>query len=236
MKQRHPASASHRAVCHVCKRGGSQRDMVPWHSVRPRLSELIARDHPGWAEGCFICRADLGVYRRRYVETLLEADRGALGDLERQVLDSLQSGQTISQMPDERDEARASVGARMADRVASFGGSWPFILSFLGVLVLWMALNVGGWLFRPFDPFPFILLNLVLSCVAALQAPVIMMSQRRQDEKDRLRAENDYRVNLKSEIEIRQLHEKIDHHWERLAEMAQMQIEMLEERGDGRSG
>ena len=119
-------------------------------------------------------------------------------------------------------------------RDAAFGGSWTFILSFCAVLVVWMALNMTAWLFNTFDPYPFILLNLVLSCIAALQAPVIMMSQKRQETKDRLRAENDYKINLKAELEIRQLHEKIDHQlarqWERLAEMQQIQIELLEER------
>lgn len=126
----------------------------------------------------------------------------------------------------------------MADRVATFGGSWTFILSFCAVLVLWMVLNVTGILFKPFDVYPFILLNLALSSLAALQAPIIMMSQRRQEEKDRLRGENDYQVNLKAELEIRQLHEKIDHQlahqWERLAEMQQIQIEILEERSNER--
>ena len=119
-----------------------------------------------------------------------------------------------------------------------FGGSWTFILSFLVVLIVWMVVNVMVLSAKPFDPYPFILLNLVLSCIAALQAPVIMMSQRRQETKDRLRAENDYRVNLKSELEIRQLHEKIDHQlahqWKKLAELQQIQIELLEENADGR--
>ena len=103
---------------------------------------------------------------------------------------------------------------------------------FCAVLVGWMAANTVA-IARAFDPYPFILLNLVLSCVAALQAPIIMMSQRRQEAKDRLRAENDYKVNLKAELEIRHLHEKLDHllarQWERLAEIQRIQIEMLEE-------
>jgi uncharacterized membrane protein len=103
-----------------------------------------------------------------------------------------------------------------------------------------MAINVVGVFAQPFDPYPFILLNLVLSCLAALQAPVIMMSQKRQEEKDRLRAENDYMINLRAELEIRQLHEKIDHQmakqWERLAELQQIQIELLEKRDDPRKG
>ena len=173
------------------------------------------------------------------MEGLLEEERGEIGQLERQVLQSLESGQTITQPLDAVFEENSTFAEVMADRVASFGGSWTFILSFCAILLLWMAMNVTGWLFRPFDAYPFILLNLVLSSLAALQAPVIMMSQRRQETKDRQRAENDYQINLKAELEIRQLHEKIDHQlarqWERLAEMQQIQIELLEERSDRNS-
>jgi len=127
----------------------------------------------------------------------------------------------------------------MADRVASFGGSWTFILSFLAVLVAWVVFNTVTILnAERFDPFPYILLNLVLSCIAAVQAPLIMMSQHRQEAKDRLRAENDYRVNLKAEVEIRQLHEKLDHllirQWERFTEIQQIQLELMEDLGRDR--
>jgi uncharacterized membrane protein len=105
----------------------------------------------------------------------------------------------------------ATFGERVADRVAAFGGSWRFIISFGIVLLGWILIN-SVWLIRtpPFDPYPFILLNLVLSCLAALQAPVIMMSQNRQEAKDRQRAQNDYLINLKAELEIRSLHQKLD--------------------------
>ena len=99
----------------------------------------------------------------------------------------------------------------MANRVARFGGSCPFILVFVGVLAAWIGTNVTGVLRPPFDPYPFILLNLMLSCVATLQAPIIMMGQRRQETQNRLRGKTEYRINLKAELEIRQLHEKIDH-------------------------
>jgi len=125
-----------------------------------------------------------------------------------------------------------------ADIVAEFGGSWRFIISFGVVLVLWMAFNVWAAAREVFDPYPFILLNLVLSCLAAIQAPVIMMSQKRQEAKDRLRSENDYRVNLKAELEIRHLHEKVDHlinrQWERLAEIQQIQLDMMQDQVDRR--
>lgn len=105
---------------------------------------------------------------------------------------------------------KQSFGARMADNIAKFAGSWTFILIFIGCLVLWIILNGILLVKHSFDPYPFILLNLVLSCVAAIQAPVIMMSQNRQEEKDRLRSQNDYKTNLKAEIIIEDLHEKID--------------------------
>lgn len=226
-------NTTRRGTCAVCRSSFSNNDLRPWVSVRPQVSEQIQRDVPGWADGGKICRADLAEYRRRYVESLLEDERGEIGELENNVLLSLQHGALISQNPEDVLDERATFGQRMADAVASFGGSWTFILSFLVVLIIWMFLNVAGLLFAPFDPYPFILLNLALSCVAAMQAPVIMMSQSRKEAKDRLRSENDYQVNLKAELEIRQLHEKIDHQlakqWERLAEMQQIQIELLEE-------
>lgn len=115
----------------------------------------------------------------------------------------------VSKNIDSANDKDATFGDKMADNIARFAGSWVFILSFTGCLLLWILINVI-LLTKPFDPYPFILLNLMLSCVAALQAPVIMMSQNRQETKDRQRSQNDYKVNLKSEIIIEDLHEKID--------------------------
>lgn len=228
---------THRERCVICGREHARKDLVSWDQMRPGVSALIAKETPDWGPGKFICRSDLARFRRAYVEELLAEERGELGQLERQVAESFETGELVSQNPVEMDEAD-TLGARMADRVASFGGSWTFILGFSVTLIAWMALNVSGLLAHPFDPYPFILLNLVLSSLAAVQAPIIMMSQKRQEEKDRRRAENDYRVNLKAELEIRQLHEKIDHQiarqWERLAELQQIQIDLLEHRGEGR--
>lgn len=103
-----------------------------------------------------------------------------------------------------------TTGQSVSDKVAKFGGSWYFIISFLFILVVWIVINTVLPLYSRFDPYPYILMNLILSCVAALQAPIIMMSQNRQEEIDRKRSENDYMINLKSELEIRSLHEKID--------------------------
>lgn len=104
----------------------------------------------------------------------------------------------------------ATFGQRVSDKVADFGGSWTFILGFGGFIVLWIFYNTAIIRDNPADPYPYILLNLMLSCLAALQAPIIMMSQNRQEEKDRRRARSDYMINLKAELEIRNLHEKID--------------------------
>lgn len=118
-------------------------------------------------------------------------------------------------------DSKLTFGERLADKVASFGGSWTFIMLFGATLLLWMAVNTAYMIWRPFDPFPFIFLNLMLSCLAALQAPIIMMSQNRQATKDRLRAELDFQVNLKAEIAIQQLHRKLN-------ELREYQIQELE--------
>lgn len=219
--------------CSLCAAPMVGQPAVRIASLRPGLRRLVEADHPDCADEDLICEADLGRYRRAYVEDLLERERGELGALEQQVISALANAQTVSRNIAEEAEGSLTLGQRLSDKVAAFGGSWSFIGSFGVVLVIWMAMNAGGLLARPFDPYPFILLNLVLSTIAALQAPIIMMSQRRLEQRDRLRAENDYRVNLKAELEIRQLHEKIDHQlarqWEKLAELQQIQIDLLEE-------
>lgn len=116
----------------------------------------------------------------------------------------------IQELTEDDDNKPISFGDRMADKIASFGGSWTFILSFMSFLFIWISFNIYWLSNKGFDPYPFILLNLILSCIAALQAPVIMMSQNRQEEKDRERAKEDLKINQKAEEEIRSLHEKLD--------------------------
>ena len=164
---------------------------------------------------------------------MLKLEHGELTELDRQVAESLADHDTIVENIEEEFEETRTFGERVSDGLASFGGSWAFLISFFAVLIVWMAANIWLGEQNAFDAYPFILLNLVLSCIAAIQAPIIMMSQRRQETKDRLRAFNDYKVNLKAELEIRHIQEKLDYlltkQWQRLSEMQQMQMELMQE-------
>jgi uncharacterized membrane protein len=130
--------------------------------------------------------------------------------LEEEELLNLLIQQRISRNISVENKMNLSMGERAADRIALFAGSWKFISIFLGVLLLWIIINSIALFAKPFDPYPFILMNLILSCVAALQAPVIMMSQNRQEKKDRLRAEHDYEVNLKAEILVEDIIKRLE--------------------------
>ena len=196
------------------------------------ISELIMSDHPEFTEDTFISSSDLNYYRKKYIESLLKKEK-EYARTEEDVLNSILSKEIISENSNKVYSKKQLIGQNIADSVAKFGGSWTFILIFIFILLFWIILNSITLMKKPFDPYPYILLNLVLSCLAALQAPVIMMSQNRQEEKDRIRAENDYQVNLKAEIEIKILHEKLNHlitdQWDRLVEIQEIQLELLEE-------
>jgi len=225
------ATRKPRPRCTIC--GQDAREPTTFSLVRPALAEMILKDHPELTPDAVICAAHLVPYRTRYVAELLERERGEVSDLERQVVESLAHHETISRDVEKSWEVKRTIGERVADMVADFGGSWSFIISFFGILIAWMSFNIWASTREIFDPYPFILLNLVLSCIAAIQAPIIMMSQKRQEAKDRLRSENDFRVNLKAELEVRHLHEKIDHllhrQWERLVEIQQIQLEIMQD-------
>ena len=225
-------------TCAISGRELPKRSVVSLETLRPNLADRIRKDHPDLAPDAFISLAELARYRSLYVEELLKDEHGELTELDRQVAESIATQDTLAENTDEQFDDRRTLAERLSDHLASFGGSWTFIILFGVVLVVWMAFN----LFMPengrFDIYPFILLNLVLSTLAAIQAPIIMMSQKRQESKDRLRSQNDYRVNLKAELEIRHLHEKMDYltsrQWQRLAEIQQMQLETMQEMSRGR--
>lgn len=220
-------------VCQICGQSKRLADVLPAELIRAPIVEVIRRSHPAWDPAGFICAQDLGRYRAEYIQKVVETDRGELSELEEQVVKSLREHDILARNVNVEFERQLTFGERLSDRIAEFGGSWRFIIIFGSVLLGWIALNSAVLLFRPFDPYPYILLNLVLSCLAAIQAPIIMMSQNRQEDRDRLRAEHDYRVNLKAELEIRHLHEKVDHllmrQWQRLLEIQEVQVELMEE-------
>ncbi|AIM35926.1 DUF1003 domain-containing protein [Sphingobacterium sp. SG20118] len=201
-------------------------------TLRTSIFDLVKEDFPEFSKDSLIASSELDGYKEKYISTILKNELGELNRLDELVLQSLSNNQVITASIDQEIKAE-TFGGKVADKVAAFGGSWTFILSFLGFLVCWIILNIYWLSDKGFDPYPFILLNLLLSCIAALQAPVIMMSQNRQEEKDRQRAQNDYMVNLKAELEIRTLHEKIDHlliHKEQeLIEMQQYQLEIIKD-------
>jgi uncharacterized membrane protein len=227
------ANASRKLNCQICGRGFLPQNGAIGENVRPSLAEFIKSHRPDWDAQGFICFADLGAFRRDYVKRALEDEIGELTSLDQEVIESLRQHEVLTENIEKQFERKLTFGEHLSDRIAEFGGSWRFILTFGGILVIWIIINGVILATRAFDPYPFILLNLVLSCLAALQAPVIMMSQNRSEARDRLRAENDYKVNLKAELEIRHLHEKLDHllrrQYNRLFEIQQIQIELLEE-------
>lgn len=198
--------------------------------IRIPILNLIKEDYPNLDENDFISDTELNIYREKYISKFLQTEVGELSELHKKVLKSITNENSfVNKVEDEVDNR--TFGQIIADKVASFGGSWTFIISFFIFITLWIASNAFLLLNKGFDPYPFILLNLILSCLAALQAPVIMMSQNRQEEKDRERAKKDYMINLKSELEIRMLDEKLDHlimhQQQELIEIQKVQIEMM---------
>jgi len=228
------------AQCAICGETKSARNGTIGEVVRPSLSEFIHRKAPQWDGKSFICFDDLGKFRRDYVKEVLQQEIGELSALDNEVVESLQQHEILSSDISKQFEKKLTFGERLSDSIAAFGGSWTFIIFFSLILLVWIGLNSFILANRAFDPYPYILMNLVLSALAALQAPVIMMSQNRSEARDRLRGENDYKINLKAELEIRHLHEKIDHllrkQYNRLFEIQQIQIELLEELGQKRRG
>jgi uncharacterized membrane protein len=208
-----------------------RRDAMRVDDLRPALAEYIRHQHPGITSDDYVSRRAMDDLRGRYIAELLKDERGELSSLETEVVESLKTHDTLAENVEDEYDDKRTIGDRVADWVASFGGSWTFIIGFFAFLAIWMTINASLGEKNAFDAYPFILLNLILSTLAAFQAPIIMMSQRRQEAKDRLRALNEYKVNLKAELEIRHLHEKVDHllnrQWERLTEIQQVQIEMM---------
>jgi uncharacterized membrane protein len=226
---------SEKLACIICRNLFPKNSLTPFSVLRQNISNEIIKSYPSITSKDFICQNDLNIFRKQYVENLLTDEKGELSVLDKEVLNALAENEVLSQHL-EVDKSELTFGNRLSDKLASFGGSWRFIIIFGCIIAIWILINTIIITTTPFDPYPFILLNLILSCLASIQAPVIMMSQNRQEAKDRQRSEHDYRINLKAELEIRHLHEKIDHllkhQWERLVEIQQVQIEILNEMND----
>ncbi|OWY19883.1 DUF1003 domain-containing protein [Sphingobacteriales bacterium UPWRP_1] len=208
-------------------------ETVTGQDIREDIFNLIKSEFPGFSPESTISLNELNKYRRLYLAKLVQQERGELAMLDLDVMLAIKNNAILSENIEPEIEAKLTYGQKLADNIAEFGGSWSFIMIFFSFLLLWIAMNVWVLTAKPFDPYPFILLNLILSCLAAIQAPVIMMSQNRQEQKDRQRAEHDYKINLKAELEIKLLSEKIDHllvhQNKKLLEIQEMQIDYLED-------
>lgn len=228
---RHRGADPHR--CQVCSNTFTGRNVLPAALVRDSVVALITARLPGWDPAGFICRNCLNGFRTEFVRVEMAKDRGDISALEEEVMKSLHDGALVADNLNKEFDQSLTLGERISDKVAEFGGSWRFIILFFAVMTVWIIVNSVYLLFQPFDPFPYILLNLALSLLAAVQAPIILMSQNRQEARDRLRAENDYQVNLKAELEVRTLGEKLDllihHQWAHLLEIQQIQTEMIQD-------
>lgn len=219
--------------CQVCGLSKPAKNTVAAALVRSNLDELIRARKPDWSPNGHICNTCLNTLRSEYVREQMEKERGELSALEQDVMKAIHDNEMVVEDLNKEFDTNLSWGERLADRVAAVGGSWSFVIGFGVVLLVWVGINTIILMSRAFDPYPFILLNLFLSMLAAIQAPIIMMSQNRAAARDRLQAENDFKVNLKAELEVRAIGEKMDqllhHQWARLLEIQQIQMEMLED-------
>ncbi|MEY4604732.1 MAG: hypothetical protein RIT43_2024 [Bacteroidota bacterium] len=220
-------------VSALSKKEFSEEERINLKNLRQAIFKLIQDDYPELTEEDSISLNELNYYREKYITSFLSDNISDLSKLRDNVLRSMREQSLTRAKETDPDTIHLNVGQRIADRVASFGGSWTFILSFFLFLILWIAVNLINFSHKTFDPYPFILLNLILSCLAAIQAPVIMMSQNRQEQKDRERAKKDFVINLKAELEIRILHEKLDHlimhQQQELIEIQKIQVDIMNE-------
>ncbi|MBK7341871.1 MAG: DUF1003 domain-containing protein [Saprospiraceae bacterium] len=218
---------------HISKQEIQKGEDVKGQDIREGIFNLIKSEFPDFDQNDFITIDELNHYRRLYLTSLITQEKGEIAVIDRDVMEAIKNNSILSENIQDEIEADLTFGQKLADKVAAFGGSWTFIITFFSFILIWMIINIWFLATRPFDPFPFILLNLILSCLAAIQAPIIMMSQNRQEQKDRQRSEHDYKINLKAELEIKLLSEKIDHllahQNKKLLEIQEVQTDYLED-------
>ena len=220
-------------ISHITKKEISKGEDVKGQDIREGVFNLIQSDFSDFNKDSYISLAELNQYRRLYLTSLIIQEKGELAIIDKDVMDAIKTNSILTENIQDEIEATLTLGEKIADRVAAFGGSWTFIITFFSFILIWMTINIWFLATKPFDPYPFILLNLILSCLAAIQAPIIMMSQNRQEQKDRQRGEHDYKINLKAELEIKLLSEKIDHllvhQNKKLLEIQEVQTDYLED-------
>lgn len=208
-------------------------EQVLGKDLRSGIFDLIKKSYPDFTDMDCISLSELNKFRRLYLTSLITQERGELEIIDVDVIDAINNNSILSENIQDDIETELTVGENLADKVAAFGGSWTFIVVFFSFILIWITGNIWLLTRNSFDPYPFILLNLILSCLAAIQAPIIMMSQNRQEQKDRIRGEHDYKINLKAELEIKLLSEKIDHlmvHQNKmLLEIQELQTDYLED-------
>jgi len=218
---------------HISKLNIQKGEDVKAQDIREGIFNLIKSEFPDFSPDDFITIDELNQYRRLYLTSLITQEKGEIAVIDKDVMYAIKNNSILSENIHDDKEADLTFGQILADSVAAFGGSWTFIISFFSFILIWIIINIWFLTTRPFDPFPFILLNLILSCLAAIQAPIIMMSQNRQEQKDRQRSEHDYKINLKAELEIKLLSEKIDHllahQNKKLLEIQEVQTDYLED-------
>ncbi|ARN85362.1 DUF1003 domain-containing protein [Candidatus Nucleicultrix amoebiphila] len=217
--------------CVVCKKRFAESRLFPLALLRHTLYELIHQEYPQVSKTDSICLEDMNHFHSLNLQDVIKKQRVKFGSYERNVIKSFEQNGVISKDISQEYEEKSTFGERISDRVVFFGGSWRFLISFGAFMGLWILMNTYFLIKQSFDPYPYILLNLVLSCLAAVQAPLIMMSQNRQEAKDRMRSEHDYEVNLKAELEIRHLNLKLDHyikmHWQGIKALEKEHRELI---------
>ncbi|MFZ0005413.1 MAG: DUF1003 domain-containing protein [Methanoregula sp.] len=219
--------------CRIC--GGQKRkdDLVPAERIPASIVECITKEYPEWSPEGYICQADLDRFMIQYARDVVEQEKNSYVSLEGTINGNIRVEDHLPKNDNVEYEKTMTFGERVSDALAGFAGSWTFLLVFAGLLFLWVCLNSYILIARPFDPYPYILLNLVLSVLAAVQAPVIIMSQNRQEVRDRLHAERDFQVSIHTDAEIHRLHKKIDflmtNQGQKILEIQNIQLELIEE-------
>ena len=218
--------------CQICKKKVPKINAISPIFIRKNILNLI-KETNNLVPSEQICSKCIQTYRMLYIEKALKQEIEDLDSLELHVIKSIKEHELLTKNLNESFDMKSSFGDKLSDRIAAFGGSWKFIIIFITILISWMLVNSVFFLWKPFDPYPFILLNLFLSSLAAFQAPIIMMSQNRQAARDRLRSEYEYTINLKAELEIRHINEKVDHLMEnqlrRIIDIQQNQMDTFSE-------